>query len=126
MHKPTPGPYSFAGSEPVVLDGKEVAPGQLFRDNDGSLAIMAPCTGEDAPSERMRIGSVQTTVQMKRGTAWKAALEDDPEQAANARLFREAWALYELAMELADSDTHIFGDLAARAQALINIIDDAQ
>lgn len=85
-----PGPYSLAGTEPIIIEGKEAHPGNLMRDNDGALIIMAPCDPEEFASDRKRIGTVGLTVDIKRGQGWKVTPEQDPMQMATARLFQAA------------------------------------
>lgn len=129
MHKPTHGPYSFAGTEPIVINGIEHSPGVTFRENSGALVIMAPVQdAEAAPSDRRRIAAVDTIVEVKRGKGWAMTMEDDPEQAANARLFREAWALYDFAMEIAQMDPNAYGmdEIVGKADRIVKTIDGAE
>lgn len=92
--QPTKGPYTLGGTPTEVIAGVTV-PGLVFRDNDGTLAIMAPADMEERGTDRIRIAGVSTMIDVKRGTGHKLTFEDDPEQAANARLFMAAPVLYE-------------------------------
>lgn len=101
MTNPTKGPYTLGGQPEEDIAGVKV-PGLIFRDNDGTLAIMAPETGEHAgPNDRQRIGSVNPiSFRPKRGEGYRMKLEDDPEQAAVAGLFMAAPVLWENRAEI--------------------------
>lgn len=125
--KPTKGPYTFGGSLPVIIEGVERAPAQVFRDNDGSIAIMAPDTNDGAgPEDRQRVGSANlVNFRPKRGEAYRAKFEDDPQHAANARLFRESWNLLEFARTFCarrDAGDEV-DDLYEDAARMVEIID---
>lgn len=91
----TPGPYSLAGTEPIVIDGVEHVPAQYMRDNDGSLIIMAPDDPSEAASDRKRIGTVGLSIDVKRGNGWRVTADEDPRQMATARLWMAAPDLLE-------------------------------
>lgn len=98
-----PGPYSLAGMEAIVIDGVERRPGTMMRENSGALVIMAPHPDEDG--ERLRLGTVDLTIDVKRGQGWRVEADEDPQQMATARLWMAA------------------PDLANAADAYLNIRD---
>lgn len=91
------GPYSLAGTGPIVIDGKEERPGSLMRDNDGSLILMAPDNPEESASDRKRIATVGLTIEVKRSERWSVTPEEDPVQMATALVLMAAPDLLEAA-----------------------------
>lgn len=88
--QPIAGPYSLGAT-----------PYGLWRDNDGSLIIMAP--DPDYPDDKVRVGCVNPTQRIKRGTSSTMTADEDPVQMATARLFVAAPMLASALLRIAEA-----------------------
>ena len=74
-----------------------------FRENSGAAIILGPDPDPAAADgEVKRLGTVDLTIEVRRGQGWAVADEDDPQQMATANLWAASPDLLAAALDAAD------------------------